>query len=159
SRPTLVLRGSDQVEYEYNLHGRTLQITGLPGAQTITTISYDRMGRVLTEQNSPNNRVQHEYDQSGNETAITVQTKRTYRAQLEVQQTGWLDAVTRYEYDPLNRRIKQTVVGDYLDDLETAHDAVTLYAYDTLGRLVSKTDANSEDSPTVDDRRVGIAND
>lgn len=95
----------------------------------LTTFTYDSAGRCTRVTDPKNNRIDYEYDATGN----VVRATETHRSD-----SGEPDRVHRmdYQYDPLGRRIQQT---DNVGNTER-------FAYDSRGLVVTRTDARSNDT-------------
>ena len=142
-----------ETKYEYDGNGNRVRVTD--ARNNAQTMYYNADNEMVLKVDAEGNVQKRTYDANGNLTSVTYfMTPVAGVPSLTVQPTvtpNAKDRTTRYEYDRLNRMVKQTdaesgvslmtydAVGNrltYTD--ENGH--LTRYAYDDLDRLVKVTD-------------------
>lgn len=169
------LIGAAKTAYQYNALGQITKETqtsnAAAGTDEVTDITYDVLGRRISEQspnfvdylvhnvrpqtnyayNGLNQVIQETKVHDGNDTAATDRiTTYTYTNGRLVSQKDATNAEIRYAYDGAGNIMKKTLVGrtnaDYALGVIGAAapaDDVTLYQYDAAGREVMHKDVGS----------------
>ncbi|MCP5491230.1 MAG: hypothetical protein H7A42_09015 [Chlamydiales bacterium] len=125
----------DKVTYDYDLHGR-LKYKTSPSNRLLTTLSYDKQGR-LTQKEETGENLQHLH---------TYQYDPLNRL---TQKTDPFDNPTTYTYESLTHQIIQTDFPP-IASLEGSSLPVQTHAtYDPLGRPLTQTDPNGNTTHTT----------
>ncbi len=138
------------IELEYDARSQLKMVTDENGA--VTSFTYhangdvsaitDPLGNRSEFTTNPRNKVIVERDHSG------AEIRRIYNVLGNLASvTDRTGRVTRYEYDTLNRRTKETWLGENETEVNVLH-----YSYDTFGNVTALTDNDSTVTITYDAR-------